>query len=788
MIIEKLPVPEFELLTEDVGSEFQEKMNAAMLGVKNAIIAFNAQIDANETSTDRVSQMNSLIQQVELDSNNAIVQVLTSTDAEVEVEFGGQTQLVVPYGYLREQVEGSIDSAFAYAQSSAASAAASGTLAKFYPTVEAGLAAVGEGDYFQVPATTATEFTIVYQKVGSVAIEKKRSPSGVAITALVNSMEELATAAPLVKDWLDITLDKDGLFVSGRKKDLSFWECRAGELVKIAALEFDPADLSLQLPNWNFLDTFVPLVSDWSELYVDKLGNFVKGIKRDGSIYESREGILVNVASKTFSKLTVTDDLELPLWSFLDTSVPLVSDWHELHVDKLGNIVKGIKSDGSVYVAKEGALQPLTPTDASSVQGLQSYLYSYLDGTALNADSNIDYLIMINGQSWAEGGKSGFVSDATVTINPEHPGFALMFDAGVKPAGAPVSSFVDLKETENYWSYETPASGIADVLMSRLSAKFDRKPRIIFASAAMGGQAYLDSRTPTSGLKRGTSTYSESLRLVDRARNISSLQGRKLVVLAQVIIHGEQDFTNATSKAFYMRALEQWQSDFEEDCQAITGQRTHVKAYVTQVNRGGAAIGSPAQVALAQLAVEDRNSKIRCCGPLYQAPGGTDGAHLRAVGYRMIGRLVGHFIYSDGFGPYAQPLRVIDYWWASSTTVHLQYSMPVFIETSDELVTVSTLGADKGIKFTDGSAIPPTVINVEVSSSASNQIIVTLSAVPTGKNPRLYIAAHRAGGGGSGSINGARSAIRSVSPFDSDTLTGITQYFWACQEQINLTI
>lgn len=184
MSIEKLPVPEFKLLTADVGSEFQQKMNAAMLGVRNAIIAFNAQIDANETSTDRVSQMNSLIQQVELDSNNAIVQVLTSTDAEVEVEFGGQTQLVVPYGYLREQVEGSIDSAFAYAQASAASAAASEALAKFYPTTEAGLAAVAEGLFFQVPASAETEFTIVYKKVAGVAVEIKRSPSGKAVADL----------------------------------------------------------------------------------------------------------------------------------------------------------------------------------------------------------------------------------------------------------------------------------------------------------------------------------------------------------------------------------------------------------------------------------------------------------------------------------------------------------------------------------------------------------------------------------------------------------------------------
>lgn len=161
MSIEKLPVPEFKLLTADVGSEFQQKMNAAMLGVRNAIIAFNAQIDANETSTDRVSQMNSLIQQVELDSNNAIVQVLTSTEPEVEVEFGGQTQMVVPYGYLKYQVDGAIGSAAAYAENAETAAQSVIAAGRIYGSVSEGYSdpAIGVGKYFWV--TSEADFSVL---------------------------------------------------------------------------------------------------------------------------------------------------------------------------------------------------------------------------------------------------------------------------------------------------------------------------------------------------------------------------------------------------------------------------------------------------------------------------------------------------------------------------------------------------------------------------------------------------------------------------------------------------
>jgi len=50
------------------------------------------------------------------------------------------------------------------------------TLADLYTNVESGLAAVAEGEFFQVPSSVANEFTILYQKIGGIAEERNRYP------------------------------------------------------------------------------------------------------------------------------------------------------------------------------------------------------------------------------------------------------------------------------------------------------------------------------------------------------------------------------------------------------------------------------------------------------------------------------------------------------------------------------------------------------------------------------------------------------------------------------------
>jgi hypothetical protein len=538
----------------------------------------------------------------------------------------------------------------------------------------------------------------------------------------------------------------------------------------------------------DFIQSAKPTVDDWFELVIDSSGRPVRGQKHDGTLWEARGGTLVQVAqapvvqggTPQMATLAVTTRLSAP---GVDTFVPTIGDWSVLELDATGRPVYGETFSGLIYKAKAGAL---AISSGGSDAAPHTYAYDHLTGTAVIADALTDYLVIINGQSWAVGGYAGDAGEATVTTAPQHPGYALMLNAGVRPSGATVSSFVDLYEQNQGGSYESPASGMADIIMSGLQSRIGSKPRIVFCSASLGGQAYFDARDPAYGLKRGSATYAEGLRLVTRAKEISAAAGRKLIVLAQVVIHGEQDFTNGTPKAMYQRALDQWQMHFDQDARAITGQLDPVRMYVTQVNRGGSSIGSPSPQALAQLAAEDSNPAIRCVGAVYQGPSGSDGSHLRAVGYRMLGRLVGKFILEDLYGPYEQPLRVVDAWWVSSTVARLKYSKSIAVETGDTLVVTSTLGADKGVKFTDGTGSPPAVSGVAVVSGATDTLEVTLAAAPTGKNPRLTVAAYRPGGTGSGATNGARSGIRSSTAIDTDALTGITQYHWACQEQIIL--
>jgi len=54
MPLEKLPVPEISLSTQDVGSVFQGKMNAAIEAIRTAIIAFNNQVDAALSASQQV--------------------------------------------------------------------------------------------------------------------------------------------------------------------------------------------------------------------------------------------------------------------------------------------------------------------------------------------------------------------------------------------------------------------------------------------------------------------------------------------------------------------------------------------------------------------------------------------------------------------------------------------------------------------------------------------------------------------------------------------------------------
>lgn len=532
--------------------------------------------------------------------------------------------------------------------------------------------------------------------------------------------------------------------------------------------------------------SIVPLIEGWRDLTVDVNGRPVRGEKYDGTRWEAIGGVLTQIGTslaynstglKTVSDLTVSGAFVPPVTSGVGFAGPLQDFWRELWIDANNKPVYGVKRDGSQWEAQGGVMVQLT---GSSLPVANSYSFDTATATALLSETALtDFMIIHNGQSWAEGA-SHDAGDATVTTAAQHAGYALMFDVGTRPGGAAVNAYADLKEAERgATSYETSLSGMADVIMRGLQTRLGRKPRIVFAIAAAGGQPY-------SNLKRGSASYTESLRLIARAAEISRAAGRKLVVLAQTVAHGEQDFTDGLSRSLYGRALDQWIEHMNDDIRAITGQTRPVRMYVSQVQRGGTSAGQPAEPALAQLYAMDRNPLIRCVGPAYQSPGSLDGAHLLAVGWRMLGCVFGYGILEDMFGPYSEPLRVVESWWASSTVFRLRYNKPIALETDDSKITISTLTpvAGKGVNFMDDAA---EISITGVSVVSGNILEVTLATAPVSFRKKAFIAFKRGGGGSSsGNVGGCRSGIRASTAFFTDALTGRVLYQWATHDEIRL--
>lgn len=104
---EKLPVPPLEsiqLLTQDVGSTFQGKMNSVVVALRNALIAFNAQIDAAETASQQVEPapedvalegINNTYKMTPLRSAQMIEKLLTDATADEAEALAGTSDKLI---------------------------------------------------------------------------------------------------------------------------------------------------------------------------------------------------------------------------------------------------------------------------------------------------------------------------------------------------------------------------------------------------------------------------------------------------------------------------------------------------------------------------------------------------------------------------------------------------------------------------------------------------------------------------------------------------------------------
>lgn len=419
------------------------------------------------------------------------------------------------------------------------------------------------------------------------------------------------------------------------------------------------------------------------------------------------------------------------------------------------------------------------------------YEYDFETGGYLPSIDNTIFVIVLVGQSWATGASADATDLLPVTVGSDHEGCALMFDAGIRPAGRPVGKFVDLRESVRGSTRETPCSGIADHILRQCDARFAQKPELLFVSVALAGVTLSGSGlSPDGGSLRGSQQHRQAMHYVNRARQIAEESARRCEVLAICYVGGDVEVGQKGANASeFERQISLLQQQYDVDLRAITRQDEPIRLFVTQTARS-ASERELSPIAAAQLSVQERNPNVRCAGPLYCFP--TEirekghPLHGKPLGHRRLGQTLGHFLLEECWGPGRDALRVVRGEWINPAAARLTFSQPIAIETSDAQVRVSDLGPGGGLAFDDGTRWPPSICAIRTIKGHDYDLEVELSSPPTGFTRRFFIAAQSSISGAAGNLLGPRSAIRSRRPFDKDPADGADLYLWACRQEILL--
>jgi hypothetical protein len=344
------------------------------------------------------------------------------------------------------------------------------------------------------------------------------------------------------------------------------------------------------------------------------------------------------------------------------------------------------------------------------------------------------------------------------------------FVTGPLSGGTGLTSFIPLVEK----SLETHSSSFANevTMLARDVILVDQPAGqtshdLLVSQHGIGGQPY-------SALKKGgtTACYATGMAQLKAGHDLAVAAGKTYVVRAVTNVHGESD--HVAQNAAYEANLVQWQSDYETDVKAVTGQTETVPMLQTQISSWTRFNTATSQIPGAQLAAHvDSAGKVVLVGAKYHLPYVADGVHLTNEGYRHMGEdyaKVYRRVILEG-KPW-EPVRP-----ETVTRVGAVVTVKMFVP-SPPLVLDTTLVTDPGkfgFEWADDGPSTPAVASVAVT--APDTVVVTLSAVPAGAHPRLRYAYTGTVGALAGPTTGPRGNLR-----DSDATPsrgGYPLYNWS---------
>ena len=352
----------------------------------------------------------------------------------------------------------------------------------------------------------------------------------------------------------------------------------------------------------------------------------------------------------------------------------------------------------------------------------------------------------------------------------------LMFVTGVMAESAGLTSFLPLVEGDlipgTGSRVETMSSSFANLV-----TKVARNVILVGQPAGQTSHDLLVSQhgvgsTTYAGLKKGTAPYATGIAQAQAGHDLAVAAGQSHVVRVVTNVHGETD--SDQNNTAYEDNLIEWQSDYETDVQAITGQADPIPMLITQFSSWTARTGFPTTsiIPSAMLAAHvDAPGKIVLVGAKYHLPYAADGVHLSNDGYRHMGedyaKVYRRVILEGKPWEPIHPKSITRVGAVVTVQMHVP-APPLVLDTA----LVSNPG-HFGFEWADDG---PTPSIVSVALAGADTVTITLSATPTGDNPRLRYAFTGASGALGGAATGPRGNLR-----DSDitpSRNGYALYNW----------
>ena len=329
------------------------------------------------------------------------------------------------------------------------------------------------------------------------------------------------------------------------------------------------------------------------------------------------------------------------------------------------------------------------------------------------------------------------------------------------------TALVSLVEDENPTSdnvnanVESPGSALGNTITNLSPSE---SYRTLISKSAVPGAPYAD-------LQQGTTPYNNALAQVTAAKSLVENDDFEHRVVALANLHGPADRLNASSYESY---LNEWQSDYQTDIFAVTGQTGSLPMFIDQSSNFTAYNDGTSPLVIAQLAAAQNNPNIYMVGPKYQFTyTNTDGIHLLNQGYRWLGEYYGKAmkrVLIDGDTTTALvPNTVV----RSGNTITIQFDVPeppIAIDTTRVLAQT-----DYGFEYYD-DAVSSDIDSVSVDGD--DVIRITLDNTPTGADQRLRYAYTGTPGAlpGAQQSGSARGNIRDSD--DTESLYGNDLYNW----------